>query len=104
MNFYEVIMTNIIAGIDGATLKQIIEKVERLEDDKKAIADDIREVMQEAKSIGFDTKIIREVLKLRKMDNNDRFEKETLVDLYKRAIGMDSSSSSEDKETLEDVA
>jgi uncharacterized protein (UPF0335 family) len=81
-------MTN-IGGIDGTTLKQLIEKVESLEAEKKAIADDIKDVMQEAKSIGFDVKIIREVLKLRKMDNNDRFELESMVDIYKKAIGME---------------
>ncbi|MBL6785708.1 MAG: DUF2312 domain-containing protein [Rickettsiales bacterium] len=99
-------MTNFIGGIDGTTLKQLIEKVENLEEEKKAIAEDIKDVMQEAKSIGFDVKIIREVLKLRKMDSNDRFELESMVDIYKKAIGMGEGSNEEipSEEELENIA
>ena len=100
-----IIMSN-IGGIDGTTLKQLIEKIESLEAEKKAIADDIKDVMQEAKSIGFDVKIIREVLKLRKMDSNDRFELESMVDVYKKAIGMELDDDAEipSEEELENIA
>lgn len=81
-------MTTEVGGIDGSNLRTLIEKIERLEEEKKAIQDDIKEIFAEAKSLGFDTKIIREVLKIRKMDQSDLYEKETLIDLYRRALGM----------------
>lgn len=81
-------MSRIIGGIDGSNLKTLIEKVERLEEEKKTIQEDIKNVFAEAKALGFDAKIMREVLKIRKMDQSELYEKETLVDLYKRALGM----------------
>ena len=69
-------------------LRTIIERIERLEEDKKAIADDIREVYAEAKGNGYDTKVMRLVIRLRKMETADRQEQEALLDLYKRAIGL----------------
>lgn len=69
-------------------LKSFIERIERLEEEKAAIAGDIREVYSEAKSTGFETKIMRQVVRLRKMEAHDREEQEQLLDLYKRAIGM----------------
>lgn len=73
-------------GIAGEQLRGFIERVERLEEEKKAIAEDIKEVYAQAKSVGFDTKIMRKVVTLRKMDTNDRQEQETLIDVYMHAI------------------
>ena len=69
-------------------LRLLIERVERLEEEKKGIADDIRDVFGEAKAVGYDTKIMRQVLRLRKMDPNARAEMETLLDVYKCALGL----------------
>ncbi len=77
-----------VGGIAAERLRSYIERIERLEEEKAALAGDIREVYSEAKGNGFDTKIMRQVIKLRKMDRDDRQEQETLLDLYKRALGM----------------
>lgn len=77
-----------VGGIAGDRLKSFIERIERLEEEKKALAEDIKEVFAEAKGVGFDTKIMRKVLKMRKMDQAELDEEEALVDLYLRAIGM----------------
>ena len=69
-------------------LKAFVERVERLEEEKKALADDIREVYSEAKGTGFDTKIMRQVIRLRKMESADRQEQEAMLDLYLSALGM----------------
>lgn len=69
-------------------LKQIIDKAERLEDEKREIAEQIKDVMNEAKSEGFDVKVIRLVLKLRRMNPHARAEQEELLELYKSAVGM----------------
>ena len=69
-------------------LKSIIERIERLEEEKKAITSDIKEVYAEAKGNGFDAKIIRKVIALRKRDANEREEEEALLDLYLGALGM----------------
>lgn len=69
-------------------LTAYFERIERLNEEKAGIADDIKEVFAEAKANGFDTKIMREVLKLRKMEASDRAEYEALVDSYKAAVGM----------------
>jgi uncharacterized protein (UPF0335 family) len=68
-------------------LKTIIERVERLNEDKSAIMDDIKAVLAEAKSDGFDAKIIRKIIRLRKQDRAKRLEEEALTDLYLSAIG-----------------
>ncbi len=78
-----------VGGIAADRLKSFIERIERLEEEKTALAGDIREVFAEAKGAGFDTKIMRQVLKLRKMEQDDRQEQEHLLDLYKRALGME---------------
>ncbi len=75
------------AGVSGERLKSYIDRVERLEEEKKVLAEDIREVMGEAKSVGFDPKIIRKVIRLRKMDRDKRQEEEYLTELYLSAIG-----------------
>jgi uncharacterized protein (UPF0335 family) len=69
-------------------LKSLVERVERLEEEKTALAGDIREVYAEAKGHGFDTKIMRQVVRLRKLDSNQREEQDTLLDLYMSALGM----------------
>ena len=69
-------------------LKAIIERVERLEEEKKTIADDIRDVYAEAKGNGFDTKALRTVVRLRKQDNQEREEQEAILDTYLQALGM----------------
>jgi uncharacterized protein (UPF0335 family) len=75
----------------GATaqtkLKSVIERIERLEEDKAAVAADLKEVYAEAKGEGFDTKILRKVVRLRKQDSAKRQEEEALIDLYISAIG-----------------
>ena len=70
-------------------LRLLIERVERLEEEKQGIADDIKDVYLEAKSVGYDVKIMRQVVRLRKMKPDDRREMETILDLYKRALGLD---------------
>ena len=86
---YKEANANTVEAVSGEQLKQFIERIEHLEEEKNAIATDIREVYNEAKSNGFDVKIMRQVIRLRKMDKMDLEEQEELVDLYKRAIGMD---------------
>jgi uncharacterized protein (UPF0335 family) len=68
-------------------LKSVIERIERLEDDKAAVSSDLKEVYAEAKGNGFDTKILRKVVRLRKQDKAKRLEEEALIDLYLSAIG-----------------
>lgn len=75
-------------GIAADRLRSLVERIERLEEEKQAIAGDIREVFAEAKGAGFDTKIMRQVMKLRRLEKDDLQEQEHLLDLYKRALGM----------------
>jgi uncharacterized protein (UPF0335 family) len=75
-------------GIAAERLKSFIERIERLEEEKAALAADVREVYAEAKGTGFDTKIMRQIVKLRKMDEAARAEQDALLDLYKKAIGL----------------
>lgn len=77
-----------IGGVAGDQLRSIIERVEKLEEEKAAIATDIREVFAEAKANGFDVKAMRQIIKLRKMDHSERDEQEHMLDLYKRVLGM----------------
>lgn len=70
-------------------LKLLIERIERLEEEKKGIADDIRDVYSEAKAVGYDAKIMRQVIRLRKMNPDDRRNEEAILDLYKSALGLD---------------
>jgi uncharacterized protein (UPF0335 family) len=69
-------------------LKTFVERVERLEEEKKAIADDVRDVYAEAKSSGFDVKALRTVVRLRKQDVNERKEQEAILETYLHALGM----------------
>ena len=77
-----------VGGIAGEQLRSFIERIERLEEERKTLAEDIKEVFAEAKGNGFDTKIMREIIKIRRIDEDDLDEQETLLDIYKRALGM----------------
>jgi uncharacterized protein (UPF0335 family) len=76
-----------VGGIAGAQLKSFVERIERLEEEKRALGD-IKEVYAEAKGTGFEPKIMRQILKIRKMDKDEHDEQESLLDIYKRALGM----------------
>ena len=80
--------TNQIGGIAADVLRLIVDRVERLECEKKALSDDIKDVYAQAKSQGFDPKILRQIIRLRKLDRTEREEAEQLLDLYLTAIGM----------------
>lgn len=69
-------------------LKSIVERIERLEEEKKTISADIKEVYAEAKGNGFDTKVLRKLIALRRVDASDREEQEAMIDLYMQALGM----------------
>jgi len=75
-------------GVAGERLKSLIERIERLEEEKSALAEDIREVYSEAKGSGFDIKIMRQIVRLRKLDSSDRQEQEAILDTYMAALGM----------------
>lgn len=78
-------MSNIVAADE---LRLLIERVERLEEEKKGIADDIRDVYSEAKARGYDAKMMRQIVRLRKMEAHDRKETEYTLDSYKAALGI----------------
>ena len=75
-------------SVTARQLRAFIERIERLDEEKAGIAGDIREVYAEAKSNGFDTPAMREIIRLRKMDSGDRHERDSLLELYKSALGM----------------
>ncbi len=77
-----------VGGIAADQLNSIVERIERLEEEKANIASDIRDIYAEAKSNGFDAKTLRTVVKLRKMDATDRDEQEYMLDLYKKALNL----------------
>ena len=77
-----------VGGIAADRLRTLIERIERLEEEKAALAGDIREVYAEAKGSGFDTKIMRQIVRLRKLAPHDRAEMEALLDTYKAALGL----------------
>ena len=78
-----------VGGIAAEQLVSYVERIERLEEEKAALAADIKDVFAEAKGNGFDVKTMREILKLRKLDKSDLQEQEHLLELYKRAIGVE---------------
>ncbi|SFN59753.1 Uncharacterized conserved protein, UPF0335 family [Cohaesibacter marisflavi] len=84
-------MTN-NGGVAADQLRAFIERIERLEEEKKAISDDIKDIYAEAKGNGYDTKAMRQVVRLRKQDANERQEMEALLDLYLHALGMAGTS------------
>ena len=69
-------------------IRAFIERIERMEEEKKAIADDIKEIYAEAKGNGFDTKVLRQIIRIRKQDASERMEQEALLELYMTALGM----------------
>jgi uncharacterized protein (UPF0335 family) len=81
-------------------LKSFVERIERLEEEKKGIADDIRDVFAEAKGQGFDTKIMRQVIRIRKKDTAERQEEEALLDLYLHALGMAPSGDADNESAM----
>ena len=82
-------MTETGHNVTDDRLRLLVERVERLEEEKKGIADDIKDVFLEAKAVGYDAKIMKQVIRLRKMEDDDRREMENILDLYKSALGMD---------------
>jgi uncharacterized protein (UPF0335 family) len=77
-----------VGGIAGEALKSFVERIERLEEEKRTLSEDIKEVYAEARGNGFEPKIIRQIVKIRKMDKDQRDEEESLLELYMRALGM----------------
>lgn len=78
-----------VNGVDGSVLLSYCERIERIEEEKKALQNDIKEIFEEAENRGFDKKALKEVLKRRKMDENDARELDFSVEVYKKALGMD---------------
>jgi uncharacterized protein (UPF0335 family) len=74
--------------IQADQLRLLIERIERLEEEKKGIADDIKDVYGEAKAVGYDTKIMRTIVRLRRMEKNDRDEMDALLETYRAALGL----------------
>lgn len=77
-----------VGGIASDRLRSIVDRIERLEQERKALGDDIKDIYSEAKSAGFDVKVIRQIIRLRKQEPAEVEEQETLLDLYRRALGM----------------
>jgi len=75
-----------VGGVAGERLRSFVERIERLEEEKVALSADIREVYAEAKGAGFDIKVMRQLIQLRKMDKDDRSEMEAILDVYERAL------------------
>ena len=75
-----------VGGVAKDRLKSFVERIERLEEEKLALAADIREVYSEAKGAGFDVKVMRQLIRLRKMDRDDRSQMEAVLDVYERAL------------------
>ena len=76
-------------GVAGERLRSFLERIERLEEERSGLTADIREVYAEAKGSGFDSKVMRQIVRLRKMDSADRQEQEALLEVYRRAIGLE---------------
>lgn len=81
-------MTEEVGGIAVDRLRSLIERIERLEEEKKEISNDIRDIYAEAKGAGFDTKVMRVIIKLRKMNAADRDEQEILTETYRKALDI----------------
>ncbi|MFA7275844.1 MAG: DUF2312 domain-containing protein [Pseudobdellovibrionaceae bacterium] len=78
-----------VGGVAGKRLKSFLDRIERLEEEKKGLADDIKDIYAEAKGVGFDVKTMRKLIRLRKMETEKRREEEELLELYKSAIGLE---------------
>ncbi|MCB5203867.1 DUF2312 domain-containing protein [Neorhizobium sp. T786] len=83
-------------GVARDQLRAFIERIERLEEEKKTIADDIKDVYGEAKAMGYDTKIMKKVIALRKKDDQERMEEDLILDTYLQALGMIESAAEAD--------
>ena len=81
-------------------LRAFVERIERMEEEKKAISDDIKEIYAEAKGNGFDTKVLRQVIRIRKQDRAERLEQEALLELYLAALGMADAPAEDDDELI----
>ena len=79
---------NEVGGIDSTRLNSLIERIERLEEEKKGISSGIRDIYAEAKGVGFDVKIMKAIIKLRKMNQADRDEQEFLLETYRKALNV----------------
>jgi len=87
--YWEIKMSeNEVGGIDSTRLNSLIERIERLEEEKKGISSDIRDIYAEAKGVGFDVKIMKTIIKLRKMNQADRDEQEFLLETYRKALNV----------------
>lgn len=81
-------MSDNVQSVARDQLRSIVERIERLEEEKKSLADDIKDVYAEAKANGFDTKALRKIVAIRKQDQNERLEQEAVLDTYMAALGM----------------
>ncbi len=77
-----------VGGVAADRLRSLIERIERLEEERKALGSDIKDIFAEAKSAGFDVKVIRQIIRIRKQEPADVEEQESLLDVYRRALGM----------------
>jgi len=77
-----------VGGIAADRLRSLVERIERMEEERKALAGDIKDIFTEAKSAGFDVKVLRQIIAIRKREPAEVEEQETLLDLYRRALGM----------------
>lgn len=91
-------------GIAREQLKNYVSRIEKLEEEKQAIAEDLKQVYAEAKALGFDTKVLRKVISIRKQDKNERMEQEAMLDLYLHALGMAAGSDDAGDEVSEAAA
>ncbi|EJF92101.1 DUF2312 domain-containing protein [Bartonella melophagi] len=82
-------LTDETQAVSANQLRAFIERIERLEEEKKAISDDIKDVYTELKGSGFDSKAVRYIIRLRKKEDHERSEEEAVIQLYKNALGMD---------------
>lgn len=81
--------SNDVGGVAASQLRSVVERIERLEEEKKGISDDIKDIYAEAKGNGFEVKVIRQIIRLRKKAKEERQEEEELLELYKAALGME---------------
>jgi uncharacterized protein (UPF0335 family) len=76
-------------GVDGSHLQAFLERIEKLEEERRAVSEDVKEVYAEAKGTGFDPKVMRKIVSIRRMDKHKREEEAEILDLYLSALGMD---------------
>ena len=87
-NAPDLVMTNPTVGLDSQQLLSFVQRIEKLNEDKAAIEADLKEVLDEAKSVGFDKKYVKEIVKLRKLDSDELDEQDELMAMYRRAAGL----------------